>query len=312
MESSKAIIVTGGAGFIGSELVRQLLDSHTVPVVVYDNFSFGNRVNLPREAANVFVEEGDLRDQTRLQQVFEKYSPGSVFHLAAIHYIPYCISHPQEAIQVNVEGTLNVLEQCGNSKVDSLVYASTMAVYPVSSDPHRERDSAQPIEIYGMTKYFGERLVSAFHHDTGMRCAVARLSNAFGRRETNAHVIPDILDQLRNGNEIRLGNIEPKRDFIHTSDIARALRLMASTNDFGLETFNLGTGVSISVSEVVKIIAELLGKPLKIVVEESRKRKVERMNLVPDITKIRNRLHWRPEMSLKDGFADLLTWSGLL
>ncbi|RLB29479.1 MAG: hypothetical protein DRH11_15955 [Deltaproteobacteria bacterium] len=303
-------LVTGGAGFIGSELVRQLLDNGE-SVVVYDNFSFGRVDNLP-DSQRLSVVRGDIRDQDQLFRTFEEYSPEVVYHLAAIHFIPYCIAHPQEAIQVNVEGTLNVFEACKSINVKAVIYASTAAVYPVKDRPHTEEDPPQPIEIYGATKLFGEELLRIFHEETGVKCAAARLFNGYGRRETNPHVIPDILEQIPKGNKIHLGNVEPKRDFIHTSDISRAFRKMAESGEYGYEIFNVGTGIERSVREVVETISKLLERPLEIVIDEERKRKVERMHLVPDISKIKSIIGWSPQVSFEDGFRDMLESVGLL
>jgi UDP-glucose 4-epimerase len=305
----KISLVTGGAGFIGSELVRQLLKNGNY-VIAYDNFAVGKKSNLPQSE---FLEiiEGDLRDGKKIRETFKKKRPQNVFHLAALHFIPYCISHPQETIQVNVEGTLNVLEACKSSDVESLVYASSAAVYPIKDTPHSENDKPGPIEIYGATKLFGEELIKIFNKETRVKCAIARLFNGYGRRETNPHVIPDILDQLPNGNKITLGNVEPKRDFIHTSDISSALRSISDNNGYSFEVFNVGTGTGRSVKKIVEIIAKILNRPLKIEISDIRRRKIERLHLVSDISKIQNMIGWSPKVSIIDGFKDMLESAGL-
>ncbi len=308
--SNKTVLVTGGAGFIGSELVLQLLKEET-NVIVYDDFTFGQKSNLP-EHNKLVITEGDLNDFVKLQGTISRYSPEIVYHLAAIHFIPYCNKHPQETIRANVEGTLSVLEACKNSSVKCVVYTSTAAVYGIKDIPHVENELPNPIDIYGASKLFGEHLVRIFHEETGIKCSIARLFNGFGRRETNPHVIPEILGQLAEGDQIKLGNLEPKRDYIHTSDIARAFRFMAENNSFDFDTFNVGTGQEISVKEIVDVIADILGRPLDVISESSRKRKVERYHLVPDISKIKDKIDWCSEMSLKDGFTDLLESVGLI
>ena len=310
MKKDKTALVTGGAGFIGSELVNQLLEKQ-YDVIVYDNFSFGKHKNLPQNSS-LTVVEGDLRNAAKLKSTFVQHKPTFVFHMAALHFIPYCIANPQETIQVNVEGTLNVLEACKPIEVKSLVYASTAAVYPVSETPHHENDDTGPIEIYGATKLFGETLISLFHQETNVKCAIARLFNGFGRRETNPHVIPDILKQLHSGDDIHLGNVDPKRDFINTIDISRALISMAESDNFKYNTFNVGTGEQTSVRDIVRVIATILNRPLKIVTEESRKRKVERINLVPSILKIKEVINWEPKISLEEGFRDMLKYEGYI
>src|SRR6266540_5040389 len=194
-KQSETSLVTGGAGFIGSELVRQLLDEGQ-KVIVYDNLSFGRRSNLP-PSKNLRLVKGDLVDTGKLHAVLKQWKPHTVFHLAALHFIPYCNSHPQETVRVNVEGTESVLQACRNTSVECLIYASTAAVFGIRSGHHRESEEAAPVDIYGLTKFFGECLVRKFHAETAIRCRIGRLFNGYGRRETSPHVIPEIVEQDR-------------------------------------------------------------------------------------------------------------------
>lgn len=307
----KVSLVTGGAGFIGSELVLQLLDDDH-KVIVYDNFSFGHRSNLPDQGDRLQIVEGDILDLDKLEKVFKDNEPNYVFHLAALHFIPYCISNPQETIRVNVEGTVNVLEAMKDNRPEAFVFASTAAIYPIKDTPNQEDDEPGSMEIYGASKLYGEDLVKLFYRETGVKCAVARLFNAFGPRETNPHVIPEIIIQLKERNRINLGNIEPKRDFIHTSDMCRAFRMLAESGAYEFDTFNLGQGEEVSIREVVSMMSEITGQPIKIVTDPTRVRKVERMHLVSDNTKIKETIGWEPLISLKQGFYKLLQFDGLV
>lgn len=303
-------LVTGGAGFIGSELVRQLLNDG-LTVIVLDNFSFGLKSNLP-ENNNLHIVEGDITDFSKVEETFSNYQPSRVFHLAAIHFIPYCNQHPQETIKVNVIGTLNILEACKKNDIDSVIYTSTAAVYGIKDNPHQETEEPDPVDIYGESKLFGEFLLKRFHRETGIRSFAARLFNGYGRRETNPHVIPEIVNQVSKSDQVVLGNIAPKRDFIHTADISRALRLMSGKEGLDFGTFNVGTGEEHSVTEIVNVISDLLGKPIEIICEEGRKRKVERYHLSADTLRIRSTLGWLPQVTLRDGFRDMLESVSLL
>jgi len=307
----KVSLVTGGAGFIGSELVLQLLEEDH-KVIVYDNFSFGHRSNLPDASETLEVIEGDILDFEKLEAVFLENSPDYVFHLAALHFIPYCISHPQETIRVNVEGTVTVLEVMKKYKPEAVIFASTAAIYPIKDTPNQETDEPGSMEIYGASKLYGEDLVKLFHKETSIKCAVVRFFNAFGPRETNPHVIPEIIIQLKKGNQVNLGNIEPKRDFIHTADMCTALRMLAESDTYELGTFNLGQGEEVSVKEVVSMISAIIGQPIEIVIDPARVRKVERMHLVSDNSKIKETIGWEPLISLKEGFRKLLQFEGLV
>ncbi len=303
-------LVTGAAGFIGSELLRQLLDEGQ-EVLVYDNFSFGRRSHLLK-SKNLKVVKGELNDERHLKAAFASWRPSVVFHMAALHFIPYCNAHSQETLRVNVEGTENVLIASRIDSVECFVFASTAAVYGISSRPHRETEAPAPVDIYGLSKLFGEFLVRKFHKDTGIRCRIARLFNGYGRRETSPHVIPEIVKQIRLGDTIKLGNTKPKRDFIHTSDISRALRTMANGGDFGIETFNVGSGVSVSVRAFVNVIGSILNRPLEIKTDPKRIRKVERLNLVADRNKLKKLLGWEPKVDFRQGVVDILQEAGLV
>lgn len=308
---NKVSLVTGGAGFIGSELVLQLLNENH-KVIVYDNFSFGHRSNLPDESERLQVIEGDILDLDKLENVFKENEPYYVFHLAALHFIPYCISHPQETIRVNVEGTVNVHEAMKNHRPEAYVFASTASIYPIKDTANQETDEPGSMEIYGASKLYGEDLVKLFHKEASVKSAVVRFFNAFGPRETNPHVIPEIIIQLKKGNQVNLGNIEPKRDFIHTADMCRALRMLASSDAYELDTFNLGQGEEVSVKEVVSMIADIIGQPIEIITDPARVRKVERMHLMSDNSKIKKAIGWEPRISLKEGFRKLLQFDGLV
>jgi len=308
--SQHTVLVTGGAGFIGSELVRQLLDDGST-VAVYDDLSFGHLENLPQHS-HLHLEQGNISDAAHLRSFVRAFAPDQVFHLAALHFIPYCMAHPQETMRTNVEGTSNVLEACKSGSVKAVVCASTAAVYGIQETPHAEVDLVEPIDVYGLSKVCTEHLVKLFHRETGIRCAIGRLFNAYGPRETNPHLIPEIVKQLCAGTRIELGNLAPKRDYIHTSDLCSALRRMAGAQNFQFDTFNVGTGQGYSARDLIDLFSELSQTEINVVSTEGRRRATERQNLVADITKIGRVLQWKPQMSMRDGLRDLLHTSGLM
>ncbi|MFV2045378.1 MAG: NAD-dependent epimerase/dehydratase family protein, partial [Anaerolineales bacterium] len=219
-------LVTGGAGFIGSHLVRELLQSGQ-HVVVFDNLSTGTLAHLQLDHPNLVFIQGDIVDTQSLRKAFVDCQPQTVWHLAALHFIPYCNSHPTETIRVNVMGTQHVTNCCLEFGVRELIYTSSAAVYPVADRAFSEEDPPSPSDVYGITKLAGEMLLAAFHEGSGIRCIIARLFNIYGSGETNWHVIPEIVDQALKGNTVHLGNTNPKRDFIHVHDVVSALRSLA-------------------------------------------------------------------------------------
>ncbi|MBI2954669.1 MAG: GDP-mannose 4,6-dehydratase [Chloroflexi bacterium] len=298
-------MITGGAGFVGSQLVRELLRAG-YEVLVYDNLSVGRRENLPTEQSRLTLIEEDILDLGKLRDAVASFDPQIMFHLAAIHYIPYCNAHPLETIRVNVEGTQAILEACKTANVQRIVAISSAAVYRICDEANREMDLAAPCDIYGISKLFGEHLVRLFHEDTGISCMIARLFNVYGPRETNPHVIPALVGQLHRSNTVDLGNIDCKRDFIYVEDVAQALIRMAHWQGASSCVFNLGTGREYSIRELVEICEQILAKPITISVSPSLQRRTDRGHLLADITRIRTLLGWEPKYDLPQGMTELL------
>lgn len=300
----KKVLVTGGAGFIGSALIN-ILQASSHDIYVIDNLSFGNRM-LIKIPDNHFFEI-DILDRLKLSKVISEISPDWIIHLAAIHFIPYCNQHPEEAAQVNIQGTINVLEAAKNVKnLAKIFFASTAAVYPICNQALSETHPTAPLDIYGLSKLAGEHLMNEFHLLTTIPTIICRFFNAFGPNETNAHVIPEIQRQIEAGDRtIQLGNLEPKRDFIHTTDMAQAIIKLLNTFDRGIEIFNLGRGIEYSVTELVEAFERELGEKIDILVDPTRVRKVERMHLLADISKLKNFIEWEPQISLQEGIGTL-------
>jgi UDP-glucose 4-epimerase len=302
---SKRILVTGGAGFIGSAVVAQLLEQGH-ELVVADNLSFGRR-ELARVDDSRFFNL-DIRDQAALTSLVGRIQPHWVIHLAAIHYIPYCNEHPFEAFDINVRGTMNVLDAAAGSRsLERLFFASTAAVYPIHDGAVAESHAVGPIDVYGLSKLVGERLVQDFHGRTRLPAIACRFFNAFGPNETNPHLIPEIQQQLKSGaRTIRLGNLTPKRDFIHTSDMARAVTALMTMRLDGFDTFNLGRGIEYSVTEIVEAFERQLGEPIRVEQDPARVRRVERMHLLADVGKLKRATGWEPVEDLDGGIKSLL------
>ena len=300
----KNIFITGGAGFVGSAWVSQLVNLD-FKVTVFDNFSFGNKEFLP-DVENLNVIAGDIRSFDQLGSAIKKSKPQIVAHLAAIHFIPHCNKYPIETCEINISGTRNLLDILRNYQPEKLLYISTVAVYPILSEPHKESDRVAPVDIYGISKLAGEDMVQLFFSDTKIPSVIVRLSNAYGPNETNPHLIPAILEQLQEGERIlKLGNLEPRRDFVHTTDIGRGLTRLINKYESGCDVFNLASGRNYSVREIVSYFSEVLAETLQIEQESARKRKVERPYLLVDIEKIKSFLDWKAEIDIKTGLRNL-------
>ena len=301
-------VVTGGLGFIGNELVRQLLRSDE-KVTVLDN---RNRVAPDiADLAAAQVIEVDLTQHERVGAILTDLKPKVVFHLAAIHFIPECNANPERTLRVNVEATMGLLRACAASGVEHFLYASSGAIYADSPSPLKEESQVGPVDIYGLSKWFGEELCR-WQAGGGMKITICRLFNTYGPRETNAHIVPEIIGQLRASRRLSLGFTKPRRDYIYTADMAKSLRLLAKVPPTSCQTVNIARGADASVDELVALLSELLGEPITIEVDQSRFRKADKLVQKADVSRLRQLLSWQPEVGLREGLCALLQYEKLL
>jgi len=299
------VFIVGGAGFVGSHLTEKCLNSGST-VVIYDNFSRGRRDFLPNDP-NLTIIEGDILDVNLLTQSIDKSNPDIIFHLAAIHFIPACEETPENAIRVNIEGTQNVLNAL-KDKGKNLIFASTGAIYdPSVTVPLNEESSIKTGDIYGITKLTCEELIK-YHVKKGRgKVIIARLFNVVGTNETNPHLIPVIMDQLSKGvRHIQLGNLFPKRDYVHVEDVADALYSLASSPiKEEIDVFNIGSGLEYSVGELVEMCSAVIGEKIEIESVKARQRNNDRLNQLADINKINSVTGWNPSRSLEQALKEV-------
>lgn len=302
----KTALVTGGAGFIGSHVVDELLKDG-LDVAILDNFENGKRdhvADLPDEK----IYRVDITDRLAVEKVILDFKPALVFHLAAIHFIPYCIEHPIRSLEINAMGTKNLLDALKSHSLPECVFlASTAAVYGPKDTAHLESDPTEPMEIYGVSKVCAEAMMTAFALENEVQVTIGRLFNAVGPRETNPHLLPDLLNQLNAGKRtVQLGNLEPKRDFIHVRDMAEAIKRATIRTQERCSTFNIGSGVQYSVKDVVEICGRIIGQDIAITQNEKFMRKVERPYLLAGIDQIKKEIEWEPRTTLEITLTELL------
>jgi UDP-glucose 4-epimerase len=297
------ILITGISGFIGSAVYKKFESSD---IYAIDNLSFGNRSLIDIPESQFYVE--DIRNRKRVFEIFADVQPDWVIHLAAIHFIPYCNQYPFESSQINIEGTKNILDASSKThSVKKVFYASTAAVYPIIVGSIPEKTSTCPLDIYGLSKLTGEYFCHDFHNRTQIPTVICRFFNAFGPNETNPHLIPAIQEQVLEGKrEIQLGNLEPRRDFIHTSDMANAIDLLMKKFEKGIDTFNLGQGQEYSVTEIVKAFELALGERITIKQDPTRMRKSDRLHLLADVSKLKAFTGWEPKVDILEGIKTLV------
>jgi UDP-glucose 4-epimerase len=304
------VLVTGGAGFIGHHLVRSLLEDGA-EVLVVDDLSLGRRSYLGSSPwiGRLQLHEADIRRPDAFD-LLPDFRPEVVYHLAAVHFIPYCNAYPVEALGVNVLGTARLLRRLRGLDVRALIFASTAAVYGFADHALAEdADRPRPGDVYGLSKWLAEQLVRRFADERpDVRAISARCSNVFGPGETNRHLLPDLLDGLHRGGVVALGNTWPRRDYVYVTDVVRALRLLVD-GPAGHEVLNVSTGTGSTVLDVVETIEALCGQLITVRRDPNRVRARDG-HLVSSNARIVAHTGWRPAYDLKSGLHELLAQEG--
>ncbi len=304
---SKRILVTGGCGFVGASLSKRLVKAgHEVAIL--DNLSVGTRENLDPQIINdVNLMVTDVVDSDKVQRNVMQFRPDSVFHLAAMHFIPDCNANPTSAIRTNVEGTQSVLDACRAADVPSVVITSSAAVYKPDDKAHQESSTVTPTDIYGYTKWWDEHLAQLFHQTSGTPVKIARLFNVFGPGETNLHLVPAILRQIEDGDDLFLGNLSTKRDYVFVDDVAEAfVKLEEYQTDQGVTVCNVGSEVELDGYEVVGTLGRLLNRHLTIHTDPSRMRPSDRPHLLSDCSFAHTEIGWTAHVSFEDGLREAM------
>ncbi len=261
------IAVIGGAGFIGSHIVDQLLDERVERVIVVDNFVRGTRGNLERAVRDprVEVREGSILDLPFLEQVMEESD--FAFHLAAL-WLHECVHHPRDAVEVNALGTFNVIEAAQRANIGKVVYSSSASVYgDALAIPMTEDHPFNNRTLYGATKIAGEQFFRAFNEQHGLDYVGLRYMNVYGPRMdykgTYVSVIMKVLDKIEAGEAPSIfGDGSQAYDFVHVDDVARA-NIFALKSDATDVFLNVGMGVQTTINELVERLLALTGSDVR-------------------------------------------------
>ncbi|MFP3984615.1 MAG: SDR family NAD(P)-dependent oxidoreductase [Candidatus Bathyarchaeia archaeon] len=308
MQNSK-VLVTGGAGFIGSHVVDRLV-AGGCKVSVLDNLSTGMVGNIQRHLKNGKVEffEGDVRDRGIVKEVVKEVE--AVVHLAAVASVPFSVSHPILTNRVNVEGTLNLLEACSDTNTERLLYISSCAVYGEPRFlPINEEHPTCPRSPYAASKLAAEYYCRAFGHSFGLETVTLRLFNVYGPRQRSddmyGGVVTRFVDNLLHGRPLVVyGDGLQTRDFVHVRDVAEAVWLALNVKGVNGEVFNVGCGAPVEVNQLANMLIASSGSKTKIVYEEARLGDLKHSHA--DVAKAKNRLGFKPKISLDRGLPDLL------
>ncbi|SES41246.1 SDR family NAD(P)-dependent oxidoreductase [Salipaludibacillus aurantiacus] len=300
------VLVTGGAGFIGSHVTDFLIDEGT-HVVILDNLSSGDLKNINKSMHVTFIE-GDVRDTKAVQDTFERHPEiGAVVHMAAQSKVGPSIENPHEDLAINVSGTLNLLEEARKKNVKTFVYASSAAVYGhVDNLPVTEETPTRPLSPYGVSKLSAEEYVKAYSRLYDMNVAALRFANVYGPRQsaaTEAGVITIFIERLLAGEQpVIQGDGQQTRDFIYVEDVARAvMKVLEDPAKNKGAVFNVSSETSTSVEELLRKICGALNVPFTPDYTEERPGDIKHSYLSRE--KLSNALDWTPLTPLEDGLA---------
>ncbi len=301
----KKVIVTGGAGFIGSHLVDKLIGDG-FDVAVIDNLSTGKKENVNRRAK---FFKTDIRAKT-LPRLIHKIKPDYIFHLAAQASVPVSLAKPLFDTEVNILGSINVIEAARQNRVKKFVFVSTGgAIYGDSGlIPTPETESAKPLSPYGQAKLTTERYLELYQERFGLPYLVLRLANVYGPRQDNSWesgVISIFIRQILEGKVVTVhGDGQQTRDFVYVADVVQALR---QAPDRGRGKYNIGTGEQTTIIQLVKALQQVSGQIFKINYTPARGEGDVRFSAL-EAKLAKQELGWLPKFSLAEGLAETYKW----
>lgn len=311
---NKTILITGGAGFIGSHLCERFLDLGA-QIVCFDNFSTGSQSNLEQVSHNnkFVLEKGDINNKQTLNKIFNRYSIDYVLHLAAVLGVKRLEEEPLEIIK-DIKGIKYILDECRNHKIKKIIFASSSEAYGEPLKLPQKEDgihNPNPRDVYALTKLMGENLIRIYYDNYNVPGCAARFFNVYGPRQDSSpygFVVGIFINQLlKNQQPTIFGDGMQTRDFTYVDDSVEAVvRALDSGNETNGEVINIGTGRQTTVSELCEKITQLSGKKIQPIFLPERK--IEIRYRCPDTTKMKNLLKFKPSYSLSQGLDLTYKW----
>lgn len=313
MNSARVALVTGAGGFIASHLVEMLVQQgwQVRCLLRYNSAGdVGSLADVPVETFGTLdIRRGDLLDGEFVAECCAGID--TVFHLAARISIPYSYMAPRDTLQVNVMGTLNVVEAVRRMGVRRLIQVSTSEVFGSAVEvPMSERHRLKAQSPYAASKIAADKLVESFICSFGLPAVVVRPFNTYGPRQSPRAVISTIVEQVMRGGPVRIGSLWPRRDFTYVQDTVQAMIRAAEVEAALSGEFNLGTGFDVSIGELAETIIRIAGASCELISEDTRQRPPdsEVARLCSDNSKAKQVLGWEPQVTLEEGLRHVIQW----
>ena len=304
---NKEILVTGGCGFIGSEIVKQL-SQIGANVTIIDNLSSGKEKYI-QGFSNVKLITADLLDDHAIESVVKDKE--YVINNAALPFIPDSYYMPKKFFDVNVNATISLaLAVIKEKKAKRFVHISSSEIYGTARyTPMDENHQTTPQSTYAVSKLAGERVVFTMHKEHNLPAVIIRPFNSFGPNITQPYIIPEIIRQMEKNDVIKLGNLNAKRDLTYVTDTARGIILSLVKEGVIGEVINIGSQRSFSIRELVSLISEIMDKKVSVEVDPSRFRPYDVDTLICNYERATKLLGWKPEITVKEGLEKTVEWA---
>ena len=303
---NKEVLITGGCGFIGSEMVKQL-SAIGANVTIIDNLSSGKKKYI-EGFPNVNLITADVLDNDAIKNAVKDKE--YIINNVAMPFIPDSYYIPKKFFDVNVNATISLaLEAIKEKKVKRFIHISSSEIYgSARTVPMDENHITLPQSTYAVSKLAGERVVFTMHKEHNLPAIIIRPFNSFGPNITQPYIIPEIITQIINGDVVNLGNLNAKRDLTYVSDTVRGIVLSLVKEGIVGEVINVGSQKAYSIRELVGLISEIMDKKISIEVDQTRFRPFDVDTLVCNYERANKLLNWKPEISIREGLKETIEW----
>ena len=308
----KKVLVTGADGFIGSHLTELLVNRgyQVKALTQYNSFNNWGWIENLNCKNDIEILAGDIRDPEYCKVISRGVD--IIFHLAALISIPFSYQSPNSYVETNVNGTLNICQAAKENKISRLIHTSTSEVYGTAKYvPIDENHPMQPQSPYSATKIAADAMVLSFYNSFDLPISIVRPFNTYGPRQSARAIIPTIITQIASGKkEIKLGDTSPTRDFSYIEDCCRGFVMIAESEKTIGETVNLGSNSEISISDLLKLIKELMSSDINLIQDEQRNRpkKSEVFRLWCENKKIKELVGFKNNTDIKSGLKKTIDW----